>query len=198
MTAYQILNIPETASQGEIKKAYRRLAMTLHPDRNGGDELKTQKFHEVQRAYDSLMSGSTKSSYHSTESTSGSSSYMTYDEFRARYNVEEVEEECMIVGSRLDEWRSFAKTLRPMTLNEWTHMLHLKAREIVLRDVLDQMNRHRREWRENFERKRRERERAHEARMDKLSDIESFSKILLIVFWVVIAVVVFAAITLGL
>lgn len=50
MDYYDTLGIPRSASQEEIKKAYRKLAMQHHPDR-GGDQ---EKFTEVQKAYDVL------------------------------------------------------------------------------------------------------------------------------------------------
>jgi len=50
MDYYQILGINENASQDEIKKAYKKLAMKNHPDR-GGD---TKKFQEISQAYDTL------------------------------------------------------------------------------------------------------------------------------------------------
>lgn len=50
MDYYQILGINENASQDDIKKAYKKLAMKNHPDR-GGD---TKKFQEISQAYDTL------------------------------------------------------------------------------------------------------------------------------------------------
>jgi len=50
MDYYSILGISKNASQDEIKKAYKKLAMKFHPDR-GGD---TQKFQEISQAYDTL------------------------------------------------------------------------------------------------------------------------------------------------
>jgi curved DNA-binding protein len=50
MDYYQILGVNENASQDDIKKAYKKLAMKNHPDR-GGD---TQKFQEISQAYDTL------------------------------------------------------------------------------------------------------------------------------------------------
>lgn len=51
---YQILGLPISASQEEIKKAHRKLAMKNHPDRNPGDEKAKEKFQEIQHAYDIL------------------------------------------------------------------------------------------------------------------------------------------------
>ena len=44
---YQVLDLPRTASEADIKKAYRRLAMKFHPDRNPGDHEAEGKFKEA-------------------------------------------------------------------------------------------------------------------------------------------------------
>ena len=51
MTHYQTLGVAENTSQDDIKKAYRKLAMQHHPDRNNGDDT---KFKEIQIAYDAV------------------------------------------------------------------------------------------------------------------------------------------------
>lgn len=48
---YEILGIPKTAAEKEIKRAYRRLAHQYHPDKNGGDD---KKFKEINEAYQVL------------------------------------------------------------------------------------------------------------------------------------------------
>lgn len=48
---YQILEVTRTATENEIKKAYRKLAKKYHPDTNGGDEKAAQKFQEITEAY---------------------------------------------------------------------------------------------------------------------------------------------------
>ena len=49
---YGVLGVPRNASDGEIKKAYRKLAMQYHPDRNPGkEEWANEKFKEINEAY---------------------------------------------------------------------------------------------------------------------------------------------------
>jgi len=49
---YATLGVSSSASQDEIKKAYRKLAKTYHPDSTGGDKAKEKRFKEISNAYD--------------------------------------------------------------------------------------------------------------------------------------------------
>jgi molecular chaperone DnaJ len=60
---YEVLGIPRTAAADEIKKAYRRLAMKFHPDRNTDDEGASQKFKEAKEAYDVLSDADKRATY---------------------------------------------------------------------------------------------------------------------------------------
>src|ERR1700724_3304846 len=51
---YEVLGVKREASEGDIKKAYRKLAREYHPDRNPGDKQAETRFKEVQDAYDIL------------------------------------------------------------------------------------------------------------------------------------------------
>jgi curved DNA-binding protein len=51
---YKILGLTKTASQDDIKKAYRKLAMVYHPDKNDGDKESEEKFKEIVEAYEVL------------------------------------------------------------------------------------------------------------------------------------------------
>ena len=60
---YQVLDVPRTATEADIKKAYRRLAMKLHPDRNPDDDEATNKFKEVKEAYEVLADAQKRAAY---------------------------------------------------------------------------------------------------------------------------------------
>ena len=51
---YQVLGLDENASLEDIKKAYKKYAVKFHPDKNNGDEFFTERFQEVQEAYEYL------------------------------------------------------------------------------------------------------------------------------------------------
>lgn len=60
---YKILEVDRNASQDDIKKSYRKLAIKYHPDKNNGDKAAEEKFKEVSEAYDILSNEEKKSQY---------------------------------------------------------------------------------------------------------------------------------------
>ena len=60
---YETLGVAKTASADDIKKAYRKLAMKHHPDRNPGDKTAEQKFKEISEAYDILKDDQKRAAY---------------------------------------------------------------------------------------------------------------------------------------
>lgn len=60
---YEILQVSKTASDGEIKTSYRKLAMQFHPDRNPGDKSAEEKFKECSEAYGVLSDPQKRAAY---------------------------------------------------------------------------------------------------------------------------------------
>jgi len=60
MSHYDTLGIDKTATQDQIKKAYRKLSMQHHPDKNGGDDA---KFKEINEAYETLSDANKRKAY---------------------------------------------------------------------------------------------------------------------------------------
>lgn len=60
---YQVLGVERSASADEIKKAYRKMAIKYHPDKNPGDKSSEEKFKEAAEAYDVLSTPDKKARY---------------------------------------------------------------------------------------------------------------------------------------
>ena len=60
---YEVLEISKSASPDEIKKAYRKMAIKYHPDKNPGDNEAEEKFKEAAEAYEVLSDDNKKARY---------------------------------------------------------------------------------------------------------------------------------------
>ena len=123
---YGVLHVDRTATEGEIKKAYLRLAMKTHPDKHPGDHEATQKFQEISRAYATLSDKEKRSVYDATgivdgecqgdvefwKSTFEAVSFETLDEDKKKYqgSAEELDDltraytdNCGCMGKILDD-----------------------------------------------------------------------------------------------
>lgn len=90
---YKVLGVPPTASDDEIKQAYRKLAKKYHPDLNPGDKEATKKMAEINSAYEQIRSGNTSQSSsgrgysgQSYGSDNGNNSSGEYNPFGGGYN----------------------------------------------------------------------------------------------------------------
>jgi len=77
---YEILGVAKNASENEIKKAYRKLALKYHPDRNKGDSQAEEKFKQISEAY-AVLSDKDKKQQYDTFGSSG---------FHQRYSNEDI------------------------------------------------------------------------------------------------------------
>src|SRR3982751_2757939 len=60
---YTVLGVNRDASEDDIKKAYRKLAMKFHPDRNPDDKTTEEKFKEAKEAYEVLTDARKRAAY---------------------------------------------------------------------------------------------------------------------------------------
>lgn len=80
MDYYQVLGVAKTATSEEIKKAYRKLALKYHPDKNKGDKAAEAKFKEINEAYAVLSNKEKRQQYDTFGST----------EFHQRFSQEDI------------------------------------------------------------------------------------------------------------
>jgi len=80
MEYYQVLGVAKTATADEIKKAYRKLALKYHPDKNQGNKKSEEKFKEISEAY-AVLSDQEKRKQYDTYGSAG---------FRQRYSQEDI------------------------------------------------------------------------------------------------------------
>ncbi len=80
MDYYKVLGVERSASDDEIKKTYRKLAMKYHPDKTKGDKVAEDKFKEISEAY-AVLSDASKRKEYDTYGASG---------FQQRYSQEDI------------------------------------------------------------------------------------------------------------
>ncbi|KAL4452266.1 hypothetical protein ABPG75_007928 [Micractinium tetrahymenae] len=90
-TLYEALGVERTASQEEIRKAFRKLALALHPDKNPGDASAVEKFQTLQKVYGILSNPDKRKVYDQTgsvedsEELAGEKFNELYEYYRSMY-----------------------------------------------------------------------------------------------------------------
>ena len=78
---YKILGVAPTATEEEIKKAYRDLSKKYHPDLNPGDESAAKKMSDINAAYDQIQKGGAQQAYASAGGAGYGQSYSDYGSY---------------------------------------------------------------------------------------------------------------------
>ena len=115
---YEVLEVGETATQEQIKKAYKRLSLKWHPDKNLGSKEAEEKFKKINEAYGVLGNETSKRIYDNWESNSysGSRNYDFWEEFERKSREWREEAEAK---AKEREWRINAELLdRKKTISE--------------------------------------------------------------------------------
>jgi hypothetical protein len=98
---HAVLGVPDNASPAHIKKAYRQLALKIHPDKNPNDPNAAENFQKIKEAYDALLHGETISNFEhdahkednqtqpSAKSSDSSHRESTSESQESRYHFEE-------------------------------------------------------------------------------------------------------------
>ncbi len=91
---YEILGVNRGATPEEIKKAYRKLAVQYHPDKNPGDKVAEEKFKEASNAYSVLSDPEKRRVYdtrgHAGVNGMGFEGYRTMDDIFANLNLDDI------------------------------------------------------------------------------------------------------------
>lgn len=116
---YSILGLPPEASEEEIRRTYRRLALEWHPDRNPGNRRAEERFREISEAYAVLMDPAKRQVYESSRRTGQPTGFgaSREDVFRDLFNdprasaiFEELTREMSRMGMRVER-SDFERTL---------------------------------------------------------------------------------------
>ena len=125
MKLYDILGVPTDASQNEIREAYRRLAMELHPDRPDGD---ADKFLPVQTAYDVLGDKKKRARYDETGDVEDQHFNDLVDDKMMQLFNGMLSEEQDVAGNAVDQMRGMIEKSIDGTMHNQNKIEAKKAR----------------------------------------------------------------------
>lgn len=146
MNLYETLGVPRDATQAQIKKAYKKLAQRLHPDKPTGD---AEKFQAIQHAYEILSDENNRAHYDRTGSDKGAPDYHSlatahlsglFSDITSgdmRFNI--ITEAKGMVAEKLAQFRSSEISHKANITKAEKHLNRVKTRknENIFKMVLD-------------------------------------------------------------
>ncbi|MBE7048189.1 MAG: J domain-containing protein [Ruminococcaceae bacterium] len=157
---YEVLGVPKTATQEEIKKAYRKLAKQYHPDNYANNplaDLAAEKFKEINEAYECL-SGSSHSGYHHTgsqgSSAGGAGNFAQIRNLIQMNRIDEAERLLDALPNHGGEWFFLKGTIfirrgwHAQGLNFIRQAVNLEPNNMEYRSVLNQYMNQTRQYRD--------------------------------------------------
>lgn len=85
---YEVLGLAQGASQEDIRKSFRALALKYHPDKNKNSEESKQKFMKIVEAYEVLSNEQTRKKYNENPSSSRGGQWIPPADFRTVYSYD--------------------------------------------------------------------------------------------------------------